>query len=589
MIASHKKIHFLLLKIFLCFFITANAQNLQNHSNFSKFSTSDLKDSIVHTIEKNALATQPFANEYLKRAEKSKNIYTVYEAYQFLGRINYHLKNYTKANAYYDQAISALKTQYHVYPKEVVFLLKQKGQSFLDTQQIDSSYYCYSKALDTLKKYRLNDLLVSIRSNIAMIKSEISDYREALHLHQQNLKFLKRTNPENYSSYNKYDVAYIATLLNIATAHRRLKNLDSANIYNVEALKRNQQILDHEKLAPQIKSIQHKLKGHLLTNQGIISFLSKKFDESLLHFKAAKNIQDSLKIHSFSLECDLYKGKNYLMKQEYDTAIYFGKKAIKGFEKKYQFSSTRNLLDAYLLLSNCYKKKEDYKNANFYYEKYRQRYEQVLDPQKIHVLNSIENEYKSSFLKKSNKVLEKKSFFLLLIAILLLTTLLLGYFLYKRKAYKNKKAFETLMLKIKQLESRKKENKVSTNKHSSLQIDEKTVHIILEKLSRLEDNYFFLDNSYDLSATAQKVGTNTTYLSAVINHYKGKNFKEYMNELKINHALLTLKENATYRKYAISALAIEFGYNSTLTFTRAFKKYSGLNPSEYIQNLNKSI
>ena len=87
-----------------------------------------------------------------------------------------------------------------------------------------------------------------------------------------------------------------------------------------------------------------------------------------------------------------------------------GKKAIKGFEKKYQFSSTRNLLDAYLLLSNCYEKIEGYKNANFYYEKYGQCYEQVLDPQKIHVLNSIKNEYKSSFLQKSNKLLEKNQF-----------------------------------------------------------------------------------------------------------------------------------------------------------------------------------
>ncbi len=143
------------------------------------------------------------------------------------------------------------------------------------------------------------------------------------------------------------------------------------------------------------------------------------------------------------------------------------------------------------------------------------------------------------------------------------------------------------MLKIKQLETHKKSKTINSSP-SSLQIDEKTVQIILEKLARLEENHFFLNKSYDLSTTAQKIGTNTSYLSAIINHYKAKNFKEYMNELKINHALLTLKENTTYRKYAINALATEFGYNSTLTFTRAFKKYSGLNPSEYIQSLNKN-
>ncbi|WP_298517205.1 AraC family transcriptional regulator [uncultured Kordia sp.] len=538
-------------------------------------------------IEKNALTIEPHALAYLNRVLPQKNAYSISEAYKYLGRINYHLKKYSKANQYYDQAIKAIKKQHAIYPKELVFLLKQKGQSFLDTQQIDSSYHYYSRALDTIHKYRLNDLKVSIQANIAMIKSEISDFKEALKLHQNNLQFLKNINPENYTSYNKYDVEYIATLLNIATAHRRLKNLDSANIYNAAALQRNQQVLN-QTLAPQVKSIQHKLKGHLLTNQGIIAFHQKLFDESLQYFSRAKAIQDSLNIHSFSLECDLFKGKNYLMKKEYDTAIYFGKKAIKGFEKKYQFSSTRNLLDAYLLLSNCYEKIEDYKHANFYYEKYRQRYEQVLDPQKIHVLNTIENEYKSSFLRKSNKILEKKSSLLLGIALLLILLLLGGYLFHRRKIIKNKRVFEELMLKIKNLEAHK-EQKTVPKTHSSLQIDEKTVQIILDKLTRLEENHFFLDKSYDLSTTAQKIGTNTSYLSAIINHYKAKNFKEYMNVLKINHALLTLKENTTYRKYAINALATEFGYNSTLTFSRAFKKYSGLNPSEYIQSLNKSI
>lgn len=587
MTLAFKRKYFLLFGIIFCFSAKIASQNLLLNSKLDEISVSDLKDSIVNNIEKDALAIKPYAKEYLNKVLKLKNVYKIHEAYLYLGKINYHLKKYTKANQYYDQAIKTLKNQYHTYPKEVVFLFKQKGQSFLDTQHIDSSYHYYSKALDTIHKYRLIDLKVSIQANIAMIKSEISDFKEALKLHQQNLTILKNTDPKNYASYNKYDVAYIATLLNIATAHRRLKNLDSATIYNAEALKRNQQILDNKKLSPQTKSIQHKLKGHLLTNQGIIAFHNKSFDTSLAYFGLAKKIKDSLKIHSFSLECDLFKGKNYLMKQEYDTAIFYGKKAIKGFEKKYQFSSTRNLLDAYLLLSNSYEKLENYKEANFYYEKYRQRYEQVLDPQKIHVLNSIQNEYESSFLKKSNKTLEKKSFLLLITALTLVLTLLVGILFHRRKVVKNRKTFEALMLKIKQLETHKKPKTVNAT-YSSLQIDEKTVQIILEKLSRLEENQFFLNKSYDLSTTAQKIGTNTSYLSAIINHYKAKNFKEYMNELKINHALLTLKENTTYRKYSISALATEFGYNSTLTFTRAFKKYSRLNPSEYIQSLNKN-
>jgi len=35
-----------------------------------------------------------------------------------------------------------------------------------------------------------------------MIKSEVSDFKEALRLHQNNLQILKKIDPKNYNSYN---------------------------------------------------------------------------------------------------------------------------------------------------------------------------------------------------------------------------------------------------------------------------------------------------------------------------------------------------------------------------------------------------
>lgn len=540
-----------------------------------------LKDSILYSIEKKASITEPYAKAYLQKASQQNNTYAIYEAYYFLGKISYHQKKHDKANEYYDLAIHTLQKEHLKHSKEFVLLLKQKGQNFLDTQQINTALTSYYQALDTINKYNLNHLKVSLTSNIAMIKSETSDFKEALRLHKQNLDFLNNVNRKTYTSYNNYDVEYIATLLNIATAYRRLQILDSAYVYNEKGLEKNQKLLA-QKTAKPLHNIHQKLKGHLLTNHGIIFFHKQLFDESLHYFDLAKNIQDSLQIHSFSLECDLYKGKNYLKKSEYEKAIHFGKKAVKGFENKYQFSSTRNLLDAYLLLSNSYEKLRDYKNANHYYEKYRQRYEQVLDPQKIHALNTLENGYKAKPLIDTNKTLKRKYTNLLIVLFFAIVLFFIGYIFYKRR---NKKTFDTLLLKIENLEAKTNVPKYK-KATSSLPIEEKTAHIILEKLNYLEQQLFFLDKSYDMSQTAEKIGTNTSYLSATINHYKAKNFKEYMNELKINYALITLKENSLYRKYAISALASEFGYNSTLTFSRAFKKYAGITPSDYIKKLN---
>jgi AraC-like DNA-binding protein len=582
------KNHFVcLLGIFCNIFLCFGFQNSKINTDFNNLSISQLKDAVDSYFGTNINEAERYAQLYLKKATANNQVFDISEAYSYLGKIKYHNNDYIEAIAFYDSGLLVLEKYGKKHAKDIVSLLKNRGQSLLDMQRFNDAYLSYSKALDTIAKYNLNDLIVSLNSNIAMIKSEIADFEGALKLHTENLSFLDQVNKETYASYNEYDTEYIATVLNIATAHRRLKQLDNASKYTEIGLARNEEILKEKNITAKKKKNHQLLRGHLLTNKGIIYFHKNLFNASLGHFDEAIKIKKALKINSFSLECDLFRGKCHLKKGEYNKAILFGKNAIKGYEKKNQFSSTRNLLDAYLLLSESYEELENYKEANIYKEKYRLCSEKHLNLQEIHILNGLENEYKSKNLKTRNQTLKKRSSLFMIAVGILLLLLCIGYLFYKRKIKKGQQAFDNLMHRVGLLEADKSSKILKKSQHN-LQIDAQTIAIILEKLNRLEREYFFLDKSYDLSSTAQKIGTNTSYLSAIINQYKAKNFKEYMNELKINHALITLKENTTYRKYAIAALAEEFGYNSTLTFSRAFKKYAALNPSEYIKNLHKS-
>ncbi|QHI37359.1 hypothetical protein IMCC3317_27380 [Kordia antarctica] len=582
-----KKLFLCLAGIFFSTFICFAFQNPKVSAKLDNLSMSQLKDNISFYTDKEDPEAEQYLQVYLKKAIEKKQVYAVFEAYSGLGKIKYHENKYLEAIAFYDSGLAYLKKYGKQHAKEIVLLLKDKGQSLLDMQRLNDAYECYSKALDTIAKYNLNDLKVSLTSNIANIKSETADFEEALKLHQENLAILEQVNKKTYASYNDYDTEYIATILNIATAHRRLKEFEEALKYTKLGIAKNEEILNEKNIPDKKNRFHQKLKGHLLTNQGIIYFYKNHFDLSLDYFDKAQIIKDELNINSFSLECDLFRGKCYLKKGNYVQAISFGKNAIKGYENRYQFSSTRNLLDAYLVLIKSYKKLGQYEEATIYDEKYRVRYDQVFNLQEIHILNQLENEYESKNLKLLNQILQKRSSLFMIAAIILIILLCIGYLFYKRKIKKGKQAFGALMHKMTLLEEHKNIT-VTKKSQQHLQIDEQTIQIILDKLNRLEQEHFFLDKLYDLSQTAQKIGTNTSYLSAIINHYKAKNFKEYMNQLKINHAVVTLKENKTFRKYAIAALAEEFGYNSTLTFSRAFKKYAGLNPSEYIATLNKN-
>ena len=67
------------------------------------------------------------------------------------------------------------------------------------------------------------------------------------------------------------------------------------------------------------------------------------------------------------------------------------------------------------------------------------------------------------------------------------------------------------------------------------------------------------------------------YLSQVINTEHNKNFREFINTLRIKEAEKLLKETSL----KIEAVAYETGFNTISTFNIAFKKETGITPSEY--------
>ena len=114
--------------------------------------------------------------------------------------------------------------------------------------------------------------------------------------------------------------------------------------------------------------------------------------------------------------------------------------------------------------------------------------------------------------------------------------------------------------------------------------DEKAAKI-LDNLAALEAKLFFLDKKYNLTTLAKKCNTNSSYLSKVINTHKGKTFSEYITDMRITYVLSALKDDKKLRSYTIQSIAEEIGFKKSESFSKAFKKRTGINPSFYIKNL----
>ncbi|GEM_PF-1758807 len=79
---------------------------------------------------------------------------------------------------------------------------------------------------------------------------------------------------------------------------------------------------------------------------------------------------------------------------------------------------------------------------------------------------------------------------------------------------------------------------------------------------------------------AELAGTNTKYLSQLINEHFGKNFHAFLNDYRCAKVAKLFHSHA-FDDYSIEGIAETCGFNSRSTFVASFKKFSGKLPSEY--------
>ncbi len=125
------------------------------------------------------------------------------------------------------------------------------------------------------------------------------------------------------------------------------------------------------------------------------------------------------------------------------------------------------------------------------------------------------------------------------------------------------------------------ENSTEDIDKGSLLSDEQATRL-LEKINDVfEDVSVISRDDFSLAVLAQMVGSNTKYVSMVINETYGKNFKTYLNEFRIREACRRLTDTEHYGNMTIQAIYQELGYKTAASFINAFRKVNGVTPSQY--------
>lgn len=417
----------------------------------------------------------------------------------------------------------------------------------------------------------------------------------------------------------------------LATQYRNLGLYDKSKKYIDESLKAVNRIED-------IRLVNQTM-GFIMQEKAYYEIEMKNYQKALLNIKASqKYFNLTEQPNSFiSANNDQLYGLTYYYLNQYDQALLHYNNGLKKIDfmpdnflkaiiyngialvyigKKDRQKAQKNLIKAERIAEESpYLNLKDkvYKTSQQYYllvrdiehlKKVQIKQESVNEKIKNKSLEFISNSY--NVLENKNQEIANKSAnknIIVIISLIFVSSLFVYIIIYRKKQKQKFIAIKTIL-------DAKIENKIShnqptlTNSNNDIfdcdENDDDTIFLgsaqqiimtlatekkLLSKLEQFEQAGLFTKNMVSLPYVASYCKTNTKYLSYVINNHKQKDFKNYINELRIRYIIEKLKTDPQYHKYKISTLSEEVGFSSQSKFAAAFKKVTNVSPSEFLLHM----
>ena len=527
--------------------------------------------------------------DYGKKILKNSThpIHTAY-AHSVLA-VLYRDVNQNKLSDYhFEQSSKALQTK-----DDSSFAMANQAQSF----NFIGIYYNYKADFTNALKYyfkaktlalKVEDMMLvnKLNQNIAIIKSEIGFYEEALRLYREselNLNKFKKL-------YNEKDFQYYKSLLNYNMAmdyehlfvkkNRNIHYLDSSEISFKKAL-----LVSDEHL---------EIKMNALNNLGNIYYFRKNLIDAKKHYllvhSLAKN-NPQMVSHLYYSNYNL--GLVAFEEKDFEKSIFYFEKVLKLFQAN-ETLKINEFIDANLKLSKIYGELNQMEQSNRYLDVYKKLLEK-------HQLKENQNQLDVNYLfgvKEEQTELNKtknesniRNFWIITLVLLLFLFIIIYLKLAvspkKTEEKKDSETNENSILDNSFDDQQELQNTTKEQKVISLNISIEQEKEILKGLKSLIDSKKYLSKEFNQQYVSKRIKTNTSYLSYVVNKHHGKSFSNYYNELRINYVIEQIYSNTRFREYTTQAIAESAGFKNADSFTTSFKKKTGKTPFQFIKEVKE--
>lgn len=116
--------------------------------------------------------------------------------------------------------------------------------------------------------------------------------------------------------------------------------------------------------------------------------------------------------------------------------------------------------------------------------------------------------------------------------------------------------------------------------------DENKQHLIVCIQDIMNDASVICQQDFTLAKLAKMIGSNTSYVSQVINEKYGMSFNNLLGHFRVKEACRRMEDTEHYGNMTIEAISESVGFRSRVTFFTAFKREIGLSPSQYWKMAN---
>ena len=574
---------------FLCLILSVIHLYGQNNKKFIDLTYEEIEKKLDNSNTKQK-EVSALINLYIEKSKWEKNDESLIYAYRYASKFYSAPENYKYADSalFVGQKSKNKKLLTDAYlNKGVVLMDNSHYKEALDNILIANKY-----SLELNNDYITNKTIYYIAQN----KIYLGLYEDA----NKELKICInyfRKNLTNNELGKDYEIYYIYSLMSLIDSNTRIGQHSSNQLlfkeaYNYLKLKNKEQYFPY-----------------FISSEGTDAFYNKDYN------KAIKKLSEAIKLYNDQwphVTEIFYLGLSNWKLGRQGVAVKYFEEIDKEYERSKklnpEFRSAYELLIKYNDSIGNTDKQLEYINKlmsldRSYEKNYKYLYTKINKEYDTQKLITEKNRIESS-LKTQRAIISS----LLLIAVIIIS--LVGYRYYHlQKVYKDR--FNEIIAK-KDVDSTTNlpQEKALEVKPSSSETDFSIkpknffdveyynkipglnplfVESIINQLHVFEKENKFLDNQISQKMLSESLGTNSTYLSKIINVYKGKSFNHYINDLRIDYIIEFMKNDAKYLNIDVKELATMAGFTNAISFSDNFQRKYQIKPSFFIKMMKENM